>query len=153
MFSRVFVIFFPMELSYYSSANGADYTTSAGTPTAASSYRASAPEAQLPRPQALDPIPWSGLQCLFQIAITPCGLGFFRGVDQVGQGTEVGLPPAFGCGNRQADRQMRLANAGEWAPQPETCRPFRAGRQPLRSWLRLGSAGTRRPRLDRGRGW
>ena len=27
MFSRVFVIFFPMDLFYYSSANGADYTT------------------------------------------------------------------------------------------------------------------------------
>ena len=33
----VFVIFFPMGLFYYSSANGADYTVSARNPTALSS--------------------------------------------------------------------------------------------------------------------
>ena len=31
-------------------------------PHSASAYRAEAPEAQLPRSQAPDPIPWSGLQ-------------------------------------------------------------------------------------------
>ena len=51
-----------MDLFYYSSDNGTDRTISARNPTAASAYRAQAPEAQLPRPQALEPIPWSGHQ-------------------------------------------------------------------------------------------
>ena len=58
----VFGIFFPMGLFYYASANGADYTISARNTTAALAYRPPAPEAGLPRSQALDPIPWSGLQ-------------------------------------------------------------------------------------------
>ena len=37
----VSVIFFPMGLFYYSSANGADYTISARNPTAASAMKGS----------------------------------------------------------------------------------------------------------------
>ena len=51
-----------MDLFYYSSDNGTDRTISARNPTAASAYRAPAPEVKLPRSQALDLIPWSGLQ-------------------------------------------------------------------------------------------
>ena len=50
-------IFFPMGLFYYSSDNGTDRTISARNPTAASAYRAPAPEAKLPRSQAQGPYP------------------------------------------------------------------------------------------------
>ena len=48
-----------------------------------------------------------------EAVVEPAGcLGLFEGVDEVGQSSVVDPAPALGRGDGQADREVRLADAG-----------------------------------------